>query len=93
MLDAELSIRSGISNKQGRVVSNDFAEQFEEVSADSRQQVVIVAKDKVEAGEEMLQTVSRLSKPIWPKSSPTIPSTIYKNEFKTKVNGLKWLNG
>ena len=30
-------------------------------------------------------TVSRLSRPDWPRSTPTIPSTLYKNDFQTKV--------
>ena len=86
ILDAELSIRSGISQHQdSRVVRNDFAEGFEDVSVDQREQIVIIAKDKVEGVGEVIQTVSRLSKPIWPKSTPTIPSTIYKNDFKLKV--------
>ena len=29
--------------------------------------------------------VSKLSRPVWPKSSPTIPTSLFKNDFQTKV--------
>ena len=37
--------------------------------------------------EEFLvtNTVSRLSRPAWPRSTPTIPSSLFKNDFQTKV--------
>ena len=32
--------------------------------------------------------VSKLAKPAWPKSSPTIPSTFFKGTFQEKVSDL-----
>ena len=35
--------------------------------------------------------VSKLSRPVWPKSSPTIPSSFFKNDFQTEVLGYIWI--
>ena len=46
--------------------------------AHTQTQVVLEAQD----GDTVL---AKLSKPVWPKSSPTIPSSLFKNDFQTKV--------
>ena len=35
--------------------------------------------------------VSKLSRPVWPKSSPTIPSSFFKNDFQTEVLENRYL--
>ena len=85
VVDTELTIRSESTIKRelhSTISGHPVTDQFDGVALEHREQVLLVAQD--EAGDET-QTVSKLSKPVWPKSTPTIPSTIYKNDFKIKV--------
>ena len=34
----------------------------------------------------------KLARPIWPKSTPTIPSTFFKGNFSTQVELMAWLS-
>ena len=50
-----------------------------------KQQVVLLSR---ETDLVDLVNISKLSRPTWPKSNPTIPSTLYKNDFQTKVRSV-----
>ena len=90
MLDVELSITSGLgkTTRRENVVNNDTMEKFEEEQDEEdeafatriKQEVVLLATHANNADH-----VSKLSKPVWPKSSPTIPSSFFKNDFQTEV--------
>ena len=65
------SVQDGEDDEGGEVGGLDLG------PAHTQTQVVLEAQ----AGD----TVAKLSKPVWPKSSPTIPSSLFKNDFQTKV--------
>ena len=88
MLDVELSITSGLgkTTRRENVVKNDIMEKFEEEPVHDeafatriKQEVVLLATQAEK------DHVSKLSRPVWPKSSPTIPSSLFKNDFQTQV--------
>ena len=91
MLDVELSITSGLgktTRRENVVNNNDIMEKFDEEPIDDedeafatriKQEVVLLATQAEK------DHVSKLSRPVWPKSSPTIPSSLFKNDFQTEV--------
>ena len=86
VLDVELSItsRASIAYKEGK--SESIGENFRndlDVQSQTKQEVLLVGNEREEVE---LFSVSKLSKPVWPKSTPTIPSSIFKDEFGTEVN-------
>ena len=91
VLDVELSITSGLgkTTRRENVVTNDIMEKFEEEPVHDeafatriKQEVVLLATQAEK------DHVSKLSRPVWPKSSPTIPSSLFKNDFQTQVLGI-----
>ena len=87
MLDVELSITSGLgkTTRRENVVNNDTVEEEQDEEDEAfatriKQEVVLLATQANNTDH-----VSKLSKPIWPKSSPTIPTSLFKNDFQTKV--------
>ena len=83
LVDVDLTVSPGVAQS---VTLKQHKENLETevgptlgTTAHTKEQIVLTET-------EDLMTVSRLSKPVWPKSSPTIPSTLFKNDFQSEVN-------
>lgn len=86
VLDVELSITSRASiaykeEKSGVITNENFITDLN-IQSQTKQEVVLIGNEREEVE---LFSVSKLSKPVWPKSTPTIPSTIFKDDYYTKV--------
>ena len=81
VLDVELSITSGarlLQNQQDTTVTS--IENDLEIKKQIQKELLLVVSDQ----EEFL-SISKLSKPVWPKTPPTIPSALFKNDYCEKV--------
>ena len=83
ILDVDLTVQpggGGQSSTSARLHTKENLETEPELGTGSqtRERVLLTEVDQ-------LTSLSKLSRPAWPKSSPTIPSTLYKNDFQTKV--------
>ena len=65
-------------------VEEEEQEVDEEIATRIRQEVVLLAT-RPETDQVL---VSKLSRPVWPKSNPTIPSSLFKNDFQTEVHAV-----
>ena len=89
VLDVELSITSGLgkTTRHEKVVENEIIEKFEEVQDVDEAFATRIKQEVVLLGAQAdTNHVTKLSKPVWPKSSPTIPSSFFKNDFQTEVD-------
>ena len=79
LVDVELRITSGHGKHH---TSNSDMVQELDIEKHVNHEILLLEKGK---DAEDLLSVSRLSKPVWPKSSPTIPSALFKDDYSTKV--------
>ena len=80
LLDVDLSVQASNANITAARPLHIKEDVEAELGTESQTKARIVLTE----GEKLI-TVSRLSRPAWPKSSPTIPTTLYKTELRTKV--------
>ena len=92
VLDVELSITSGLgkTTRRENLVKSDVLEKFEDEPDVDEAFATRIKQEVVLLGTQAdTDHVSKLSRPVWPKSSPTIPSSLFKNDFQTEV--FLWL--
>ena len=82
LLDVDLTVQPGSTTTARLHHKENVVEAELGTGSHTKERVVLT---EVEDLLTSTSTVSRLSRPAWPKSTPTIPSTLYKNDFQTKV--------
>ena len=81
-LDVDLTVTPAKAKPITIIQSKENFEADLGTSTHTKEQVVLLSRE-TDLGD--IINVSKLSRPLWPKSNPTIPSTLYKNDFQTKV--------
>ena len=81
LLDVDLTVKSTATSATARLHHKENVEVELGTVSHTKEQVVLTEMEELVS----TSTVSKLSRPAWPRSNPTIPSTLYKNDFQTKV--------
>ena len=81
VVDVDLTVQATTTTTTARLHHKENVEVELGTVSHTKERVVLTEVDQLVT----TSTVSRLSRPDWPRSTPTIPSTLYKNDFQTKV--------